>query len=140
MLRGMSLLAVYIVYKWATSPNGRGHAGFSISSQQVKASEAQVYDCLWLVTSRIWGVTMIRPYLAFPPLSLTFRSRGYINTIPSGRKKGVVVPFRALTINVITKNEEEVRNACPFMYPCPSDFKLDNWSIVEIPIAHKLTK
>ena len=83
---------------------------------------------------------MTRPYLAFPPLSLTFRSGEYINTTSFGEEEGVAMPFRALTINVITKNEEEVRNACPVVYPCPPDFKLDNWSIVEIPIAYKLTK
>ena len=83
---------------------------------------------------------MTRPYLAFPPLSLTFRSRGYINTTPFGKEEGVVVPFRALTINVITEEEEKVRNACPIVYLCLPEFKLDNWSIVEIPIAHKLTK
>ena len=69
---------------------------------------------------------MTRPYLAFPPLSWTFRSGGYINTTPFGKKEGVVVPFRALTINVITKDEEEVRNVCPVVYPCPSDFKQEN--------------
>ena len=78
--------------------------------------------------------------MAFPPLSLMFRLGGYINTALSREKEGVVVPFRALTINVITEDEEEVRNACPVVYPCPPDFNLDNWSIVEIPIAHKLTK
>ena len=85
------------------------------------------------------GNRMTRPYLAFPPLSLTFRSGEYIN-ITLARKEGVVVPFHVLTINVITKDEEEVRNACPIVYLCPPDFKLDNWSVVEIPIAHKLTK
>ena len=83
---------------------------------------------------------MTRPYLAFSPLSLTFRSREYINTTLSGKDKGVVVLFRALTINAITKDEEEVRDACPIVYPCPPNFKLDNWSIVEIPIAYKLKK
>ena len=83
---------------------------------------------------------MTRPYLAFPSLNLTFKSGGYINTIPLEEEKGVVMPFRALTINVITEDEKEVRNAYSVVYLCPPDFKLDNWSIVEIPIAHKLTK
>ena len=83
---------------------------------------------------------MTRPYLAIPLLSLIFRSGGYINTTPSREEEGVVVPFHALTINVLTKDEEEVRNACLVVYLCPPDFKLDNWSIVEIHIAHKLTK
>ena len=69
---------------------------------------------------------MTRPYLAFPPLSWTFRSGGYINTTPFGKEEGVVVPFRALTINVITKNEEENESAYPTVYPYPSDFELDN--------------
>ena len=79
-------------------------------------------------------------YLSFPPLSLTFRSRGYINTTPSREEEGVVMPFRALTINVITEDKEEVESTYPTMYPCSPDFKLNNWSIVEIPIAHKLIK
>ena len=53
---------------------------------------------------------MTKPYLAFLSLSLTFRSGGYINTIPSG-KKGVVVPFHAFTISVITEDKEEVESA-----------------------------
>ena len=69
---------------------------------------------------------MTRPHLAFPPLSLTFKSEGYINTTPSGEEEGVVMPFRALTINVITKDGEEVENDCPVMYPCSSNFELDN--------------
>ena len=83
---------------------------------------------------------MTRPHLAFPPLSLTFKSEGYINTTPSGEEEGVVMPFRALTINVITEDGEEVENAYPIVYLCSPDFKLDNWSIVEIPIAYKLIK
>ena len=68
---------------------------------------------------------MTRPYLAFPPLSWTFRSRGYINTIPSGKENGMVMPFRALTISVITGNEE-VESAYPAVYPYPLDSELDN--------------
>ena len=83
---------------------------------------------------------MTKPYLAFSPLSLTFRSKGYINTTPTQEEEGVVVPFHALTINILTEDEKEVRNACLVVYPCPPDFKLDNWSIVEIPIARKLVK
>ena len=83
---------------------------------------------------------MTKPYLAFLSLSSTFRSGGHINTTPFGKEKGVVVPFCALTINVITKDEEEVRNTCLVVYPCPPDFKLNNWGIMEISIAHKLSK
>ena len=50
------------------------------------------------------------------------------------------MPFRALTISVITGNEEEVESAYPAVYPYPSNFELDNWSAVEITIAYKLSK
>ena len=83
---------------------------------------------------------MTRSYLAFPPLSWTFRSRGYINTSLSGEDKDVVAPFHALIINVITEDREEVESVYLTVYLCSSDFELDNWSIVEIPIAHKLIK
>ena len=78
-----------------------------------------------------------KPYLAFPPLSWTFRSGGYINITPSRKEKDVVMPFRALTIGVIT---EEVENVHPAVYPYPSDSELGNWSAVEIPIAYKLSQ
>ena len=83
---------------------------------------------------------MTRPYLAFPPLSWTFRSRGYINTTPSGKKNGVVMPFHALTISVITGDKKEVKDAYSVVYPYPSDSELDNWNAVKIPIAYKLSK
>ena len=83
---------------------------------------------------------MTRPYLAFPPLNWTFRSGGYINTTPSGKEEGMGMPFCALTISVITGNEEEVESAYLTMHPYPSDSKLDNWSVVKIPIAYKLSK
>ena len=69
---------------------------------------------------------MTRPYLAFPPLSWTFRSGGYINITLSEKEEDVVMPFRALTINVITRNEEEAESVYPAVYPYPSDSELDN--------------
>ena len=86
------------------------------------------------------GNRMTKPYLAFPPLNLTFKSRGYINASLSRENEDVVMPLRALTISVIIEDEDIVETARPAMYPCPLDFELDNWSIVEIPIAHKLSK
>ena len=83
---------------------------------------------------------MTRSYLVFPPLSWTFKSGGYINASPSEEDEDVVMPLRTLTISVITEDEEIVETACPAMYPCSSDFELDNWSIMEIPVAHKLIK
>ena len=83
---------------------------------------------------------MTRPYLAFPPLSWTFRSGGYINITPSGKEEDVVMPFRALTISVIIRDEEEAESAYPVVYPYPSNSELDNWSVVEILIAYKLSK
>ena len=69
---------------------------------------------------------MTKPYLVFLPLSLTFRSGGYINTTPSKKEEGVIVPFHALTINVLTEYEKKVRNVCPVVNLCLPDFKLDN--------------
>ena len=69
---------------------------------------------------------MTKPYLAFPPLILTFRLEGYINTTPSGKEEGVVVPLHALTISVIIEDKEEVESAYPVVYPYPSDSELDN--------------
>ena len=83
---------------------------------------------------------MTRSYLAFPPLSWTFRSRGYINTSLSEEDENVIVPFHALTINVIIEDKDEVESAYPTVYLCSPDFELDNWSIVEIPVAHELSK
>ena len=74
-------------------------------------------------------------YSALPSLSWTFRLGGYINTSLFEEDEGVVMPFCALIIHVITKDQEEVKSACPAVYPCSPDFKLDNWSIVEIPVT-----
>ena len=83
---------------------------------------------------------MTKSCLAFPPLSWTFKSRGYVNTSLFGENEDVVAPFHAFTINVITEDKEEVESTYPIVYPCSSNFELDNWSIMEIPIAHKLSK
>ena len=83
---------------------------------------------------------MTRPYLAFPPLSWNFRSGGYINTSLSGENEDVVAPLHTLTINVIIDDKEKVESAYPTVYPCSPDCELDNWNIVEILIAHKLSK
>ena len=81
-----------------------------------------------------------RSYLALSPLSWTFRLGGYINTNLSEESEDVVVPFHVFTISVITGDKEKVESTYPAVYPRSSDFELDNWSIVEIPIAHKLSK
>ena len=83
---------------------------------------------------------MTRSYLAFPPLSWTFRLGGYINTSLSKKDEDKVAPFHALTINIITEDKKEVESNYPTVYQCSLDFEIDNWSIVEIPIAHKLIK
>ena len=81
---------------------------------------------------------MVGSNLIFPPLNWTFRSGGYINSSLFGEDEDIVTPLLALTINVIVEEEETVENACPTMYPCPPDFELNNWSILEIPIVYKL--
>ena len=69
---------------------------------------------------------MTRHYLDVLPLSLTFKLGGYINTSLPRENEGVVAPFHALIISVITKDKEEVESAYPTMYPYPSDIELDN--------------
>ena len=64
--------------------------------------------------------------LVFPPLDWTFRSGGYINSNQFGEDGNLATPLHALTINVITKDEEIVRIARPTVYPCSSDFELNN--------------
>ena len=81
-----------------------------------------------------------RFYSTHSPLSWTFRLGGYINTSLFEKDKGVVMPFCAHTIHVIIEDQEEAKNACPTLYPCSPDFKLDNLSIVEILVAYKLIK
>ena len=83
---------------------------------------------------------IVRSNLVFPPLDWTFRLWGYINSSLSREDEDIVTPLLTLTINVITEKEETVDNACPIVYPCPSNFDLNNWSIVEIPIAYKLSE
>ena len=69
---------------------------------------------------------MIKPYFAFPLLSLTFRLGGYINASLSRENEDVFAHFHALTINVITDDREEVENVYPTVYLYPSDFELNN--------------
>ena len=78
---------------------------------------------------------MIRSNLVFPPLSWTFRSRGYINFDLPVKDGNIVTPLIALTINAIIEKEETIENAHPTIHPCPPNFELNNWSIVEISIV-----
>ena len=83
---------------------------------------------------------MVRSNLSFPPLNWTFKSGGYVNSELSRKDENLATPLFALTINVITKDKEIVRFAHPTMHPCSSDFELNNWSIVGIPVIHKSSK
>ena len=83
---------------------------------------------------------MVISNMVFPPLSWTFRSEGYINSNLPVEDEDIVTPLIALTINVITEEEETIENACPTVHPCPPSFELNNWSIVEIPIVYKLSE
>ena len=78
---------------------------------------------------------MVRSNLIFSLLNWTFRSRGYINSNHPREDENVATPLLMLTINVITEDEEMVKIA--HLAPCSSDFELNNWSIVEIPVVHK---
>ena len=83
---------------------------------------------------------MVRSNLVSPPLNWTFRLGDYINFNQSKEYESLVTPFRTLTINVITKEEEMDKTACPTVYPCSSDFELNNWSIVEVLVVPKSSK
>ena len=83
---------------------------------------------------------MVRSKLVFPPLDWTFKSGGYINSNQSGEDENVATPLLTLTINVITKDEEMAKIIRPTVYPCSSNFELNNWSIVKIPVVHKSSK
>ena len=83
---------------------------------------------------------MVRSNSIFLPLNWTFRSGGYINFDLFEEDKDIATPLLALTINVITVDEETIRRVCPNAYPCSSNFELNNWSIVEILVLHKSSK
>ena len=83
---------------------------------------------------------MVRFNLVFPPLSWTFRSRRYINSDLPLKDENIVTPLLALTINAIIEEEETIENARPTVHPYTPDCKLNNWSIVEIPITYKLSE
>ena len=83
---------------------------------------------------------MVGSNLPFPPLNWTVRSGGYINPSLFGEDRDIVTPLLTLTINVITEEEETFENARSTVYPCPPDFELNNWSIVDIPVTYKLSK
>ena len=68
----------------------------------------------------------VKSNLVFLSLNWTFKLGGYINDSQFGEDEDVVTPFRALTINIITKDEEIVKIARPAMYPCSPDFELNN--------------
>ena len=78
--------------------------------------------------------------LIIPLIHQTFRYGGYINSRLFIENEDVVTLFFTLTINATTKDEEIEESASPAMYPCPPNFELSNWSIVEIPIVHELSK
>ena len=69
---------------------------------------------------------MVIPDLIFLPLNWTFRSGGYINSNQSGEDENLPTPFLALTINVITEDEEMAKIARLTVYPCSLDFELNN--------------
>ena len=82
---------------------------------------------------------MTKSCLVFPLLSWTLRLGIYINASLFGENEDMVTPIHAFIINVITEDKEKVESACPTVFPCSPDFELNNWSIVEIPFAHKLS-
>ena len=52
--------------------------------------------------------------------------------------KDVVAAFFTFTINATEENKETAESAYPTVYPCPPNFKLNNWNAVEVPVTYKL--
>ena len=69
---------------------------------------------------------IVRSNLVFLPLDWTFKIGSYINSNQSEEDENILTPLLALTINVITKDEEMVRS--PTVYPCSLNFGLNNLS------------
>ena len=86
------------------------------------------------------GKRMASSKLIIPPIHQIFRSEGCINSSLSVEDEDIIAPFLAFTINATIENEEMAESARLAVYPCPPDFELSNWSIVEVPIIHELSK
>ena len=75
--------------------------------------------------------------MTFPPLYQTFRSGGHINPSLSMEYRVAVVAFFALANNAIEENKEIAEDVYSIVHPCLSDFELNNWNAVEIPVIYK---
>ena len=73
------------------------------------------------------------------PIHQTFKSKGYINSSPSGEDKDIVAPFLTFMINATTK-KEAAESVCPTVYLYLPDFKMNNRSTMEIHVLYELSK
>ena len=78
--------------------------------------------------------------MTFPPLLQTCRSDGYINPNLGLEQKEILASFWTLTINATEEDKKVNGEVCSAVHPCPSDFELNNWCSVKIPVVYKSTK
>ena len=86
------------------------------------------------------GKRMASSKLIIPPIHQTFRSEGYINSSLSVEDEDIDAHFLTFTINATTDNEKTTESAYLAVYPCLSDFELNNWNIAEVFIIYDLSK
>ena len=77
-----------------------------------------------------------------PPLSSSFLSTGFINPdMTQGDKEKVMVDvaktFESLSIDMVEIDDQEASNTG--LPPFPRGQLLDNWTIIELPVAFKLS-
>ncbi|XP_022751308.1 uncharacterized protein LOC111300005, partial [Durio zibethinus] len=76
--------------------------------------------------------------IVIPYLYDSFHSGGYIySDLPRAPSAGFMEKFSELAIQMVDDGEKKSRSEELFVYPCPSDFELDNWKVTELPVAFK---
>ena len=67
-----------------------------------------------------------------------FQSSGYFAPSPFTESRDTVAVFAELTIDAIGKDVDTI-DVPPTVYPCPSNFDLNNWKAIEILIVYKIS-
>ncbi|XP_022736187.1 uncharacterized protein LOC111289419 [Durio zibethinus] len=76
--------------------------------------------------------------IVIPHLYDSFHSGGYIySDLPRASSAGFMEKFSELAIQMVDDGEKKSRSEELFVYPCPSDFELDNWKVMELPVVFK---
>ena len=125
---GRNLKGIQMVISSAPKRNRYG-IGYQLGDQRGDS---------WMGSQK--GNRMVRSYSSIPPLSWTFRSGGYINSNQSREDENLATPPLTLTINIVTNEKGMDKTVCSIVHPCSSDFELNNWSIMKIPVVHQSLK